>query len=122
MMQKVIKSGTGWRIGWNPDASEFKGLVGTDNWAVELTEVELNDFCRLLNQLVDTMKHLGTELMDEEKIACEAESDLLWMEVEGYPHSYSLRFILNTGRCAEGEWNADAVPGLVQATGMLKVF
>ncbi|MFM6050382.1 MAG: DUF1818 family protein, partial [Sphaerospermopsis kisseleviana] len=50
-MQKVIKSGTGWRIGWNPDAPEFKGLVGTDNWAVELTKVELDDFCRLLNQL-----------------------------------------------------------------------
>ncbi|QYX33098.1 DUF1818 family protein [Sphaerospermopsis torques-reginae] len=121
-MEKVIKSGTGWHIGWNPDAPEFKGLVGTDNWAVELTEVELDDFCRLLNKLADTMKHLATELMDEEKIACEAESDLLWMEVEGYPHSYSLRFILNTGRCAEGQWDAHAVPGLVAAAAMLKVF
>ncbi|MBK1985990.1 DUF1818 family protein [Sphaerospermopsis aphanizomenoides BCCUSP55] len=121
-MEKVIKSGTGWRIGWNPDAPKFKGLVGTDNWAIELTELELDDFCRLLNQLADTMKHLATELMDEEKIACEAESDLLWMEAEGYPHSYSLRFILNTGRCAEGEWNADTVPGLLQAAATLKVF
>ena len=121
-MEKVIKSGTGWRIGWNEDAPEFRGLVGSDNWAVELTEFELNDFCRLLNQLVDTMKHLATELMDEEKIACEAESDLLWMEVEGYPHSYSLRFILNTGRCAEGQWDHKAVPDLVAAAAMLKVF
>jgi hypothetical protein len=121
-MEKVIKSGTGWRIGWNGDAPEFRGLVGTDNWAIELTECELDDFCRLLNQLVATMKDLATELMDEEKIACEAESDLLWMEVEGYPHSYSLRFILNTGRCAEGRWDREAVPGLVAAAAMLKVF
>lgn len=119
---KVIKSGNGWRIGWNPYVPKFTGLVGTDNWAIELTEAELNDFCRLINQLADTMKHLASELMDEEKIACEAESDLLWMEVEGYPHSYSLRLILNTGRCVEGKWDAEAVPGLLQAAATLKVF
>jgi len=121
-MQRVVKSGSGWRIGWNPDAPEFKGLIGTDDWAIELTEAELNDFCRLLAQLADTIKQLATELMEEEKIACEAESDLLWMEVEGYPHAYSLRFILNTGRCVEGKWHACAVGDLLQATAILKVF
>ncbi|QSJ15851.1 DUF1818 family protein [Nostoc sp. UHCC 0702] len=121
-MERLIKSGSGWRIGWNPNAPKFKGLVGTDDWAVELTEAELNDFCRLLAQLADTMRQLAAELMDEEKIACEAESDLLWMEVEGYPHEYSLHFILNTERCAEGKWNPASVAGLLQATGMLKVF
>ncbi|MBE9052522.1 DUF1818 family protein [Nostocales cyanobacterium LEGE 11386] len=121
-MERLLKSGLGWRIGWNPNALEFKGLVGTDDWAIELTEAELNDFCRLLAQLADTMKQLATELMDEEKIACEAESDLLWMEVEGYPHAYNLRLMLNTGRCAEGKWNAAAVEGLLHAAGMLKVF
>jgi len=121
-MERLIKTGSGWRIGWNPNALEFKGLVGTDDWAIELTEAELNEFCRLLAQLADTMKQLTAELMDEEKIACEAESDLLWMEVEGYPHEYTLRFILNTGRCVEGKWNASAVPGLLQAAEILKVF
>jgi len=121
-MERVVKSGSGWRIGWNPDVDEFKGLVGTDDWAIELTEAEFNDFCRLLAQLAHTIKQLATELMEEEKIACEAESDLLWMEVEGYPHAYSLRFILNTGRCVEGQWDASAVPDLLQAAAMLKVF
>ncbi|NMF66987.1 DUF1818 family protein [Brasilonema octagenarum] len=121
-MERVLKSGLGWRIGWNPAAPEFKGLVGTDDWAIELTEPELNDFCRLLAQLADTMRQMATELMDEEKITCEAESDLLWMEVEGYPHAYSLRFILKTGRCAEGKWDDSAVAGLLKASQMLKVF
>ncbi|MBO3459189.1 DUF1818 family protein [Aetokthonos hydrillicola Thurmond2011] len=121
-MQRLLKSGSGWRIGWNPAAPEFKGLVGTDDWAIELTEPELNDFCRLLLQLADTMKQLADELMDEEKIACEAESNLLWMEVEGYPDAYSLRFILNTKRGAEGKWDASAVPELLQAAGSLEVF
>ncbi len=121
-MDRVLKTGIGWRIGWNPSAPQYQGLVGTGEWAIELTAAELDDFCRLLSQLADTMKQMASELMEEEKISLEAESDLLWMEVEGYPHSYCLRFILNSGRCAEGKWNADAVPGLLQAAGMLKVF
>jgi len=121
-MERLVKSGIGWRIGWNPNALEYKGLVGTDDWAIELTADELNDFCRLATQLAATMKQLASELMDQERIACEAESDLLWMEVEGYPQAYSLRFILNAGRCAEGCWSPDSVPGLLQAVGMVKVF
>ncbi len=121
-MERVVKSGSGWRIGWSASAPEFKGLVGTDDWAIELTEAELNDFCRLLAQLANSMTQLAAELMDEEKIACEAESDLLWMEVEGYPHAYNLRFILTTGRGVEGRWSAEAVPSLLQSAGMLKVF
>jgi hypothetical protein len=121
-MEHLIKSGVGWRIGWKPNAPTFKGLVGTDDWAIELTEAELNDFCRLLAQLANTIKQIATELMDEEKIACKAESDLLWMEVEGYPHSYSLRLILKTERGVEAKWDAVAVPDLLQAAGMVKVF
>lgn len=121
-MERLIKSGLGWRFGWNPNNVEFKGLVGGDDWAIELTEAELNDFCRLLEQLRATMNQLASELMDEEKISCEAESDLLWMEVVGYPHEYSLRFILNTARRGEGSWKTTAVPGLVQAVETLKVF
>ncbi len=122
-MERVLKTGTGWRIGWNPqETAEFKGLVGTDDWAIELTEAELHDFCRLSVQLAETMSQLNSELMDEEKISCEAESNLLWLEVEGYAHSYNLRFILLSGRCAEGSWDEIAVKSLVQAVQTLQVF
>jgi hypothetical protein len=73
-MGKVLKAGAGWRIGWNPD-SEYQGLVGSEDWAFELTAAELADFCRLLGQLADNMRSIQAELMDEESIACEAESD-----------------------------------------------
>jgi hypothetical protein len=121
-MARIVKSGLGWRIGWNPEAEEFKGLVGTDNWAIELTQAELNDFSRLLTQLADTMQELAAQLMDEEKITCEAESDLLWMEVSGYPHKYNLRCVFHRGRRAECEWEPDAVVNLVQGMRMLDVF
>jgi Domain of unknown function (DUF1818) len=121
-MDRLIKSGKGWRIGWNPIAGQFQGLVGSEEWCIELTEAEFNDFSRLLIQLADTMTYMANELMDEEKIACDSETDLLWMEVEGYPHSYSVQFMLNTGRRTEGYWPPSAIPGLLDATKILKLF
>ena len=121
-MERIVKSGTGWRLGWNPQADEFKGLVGGDDWSIELTEEEFDDFCRLLDQLTKTINQMADELMDEEKIACEAESDLLWMQVAGFPQSYTVEFILNQGRRAEGKWSVEVVPYLVQAAQVLKIF
>lgn len=40
------------------------------------------------------MADMGEELMEEERIACEAESDTLWLEAEAYPHQVSIRLIL----------------------------
>ena len=120
-MQKVLKSGIGWRIGWNPD-TEYPGLVGAEDWAFELTALELADFCRLLGQLVANIRSIQAELMDEEKIACEAESESMWLQIEGIANKYSLRLILSTGRSCEGNWAADAVPDLVIAVDSLKFF
>ena len=121
-MSRIVKSHSGWRLGWDATAVEFKGLVGTEDWAFELTEEEFRDFCRLFDRLASTMSQMKSELMDEEKITCEAESDRLWLEVCGYPDAYSLRLILNTGRRCEGEWLAEAVPGLLQAARTIEVF
>lgn len=120
--ERLLKSGPGWRIGWNPAATEFKGLVGSDDWALELTEPELDDFCRLLPQLVEAIAQIQDELMDEEAIACEVESDRLWLQAEGYPAAYSLHLMLQTGRRGEGRWQAPAVPALLQAIQALKGF
>ncbi|UBF26284.1 DUF1818 family protein [Kovacikia minuta CCNUW1] len=121
-MNRIIKTGTGWRLGWDASAEQFKGLVGADEWALELTESEMNDFCRLVNQLAETIVQISNELMDEEAIACEVESDLLWLEAEGYPDAYHLHLILLTGRGGEGFWSASAVPELIQAIQLLQGF
>jgi Domain of unknown function (DUF1818). len=122
-MDRVIKTGDGWRLGWHPECGgSFRVWWGGSGWAIELTEAELNDFCRLLAQLAATMSQMASELMDEEKIAIEAESDLLWVLVEGYPQAYSVQLILSAGRRCEGFWSIAAAPGLVQATKVLKVF
>lgn len=121
-MARFVKSGVGWRFGWDAEADTFRGLVGTDEWALELTEAELQDFCRLLNQLAETMARMSSELMAEETIACEAESDRVWLEAEGFPHAYSLHLMLLTGRRGEGHWAAAVVPALLEATRAFNVF
>ncbi|MEM8832249.1 MAG: DUF1818 family protein [Cyanobacteria bacterium P01_G01_bin.19] len=112
-MERFIKSGDGWRIGWHPHGTKYQGLVGAEDWAIELSRDELRDFCRLLARLVDTMTEMSGELMDEEKISCEAETDLIWMEVEGYADSYSLRLILNCDRRCEVSWQEKTAPQIV---------
>ena len=118
-MQRLIKSGVGWRVGWHPQVEKYQGLIGTDDWAIELTKAELVDFIRLLTQLADTMKQMEAELMDEEKISCEAESALLWLEVEGYPHHYSLRVIVHGDRRCEGNWKEGVAPQLLKGLNSL---
>lgn len=117
-----MREGPGWRLGWDPTAPEYQGLVAGAEWSLELTAAELDDFCRLLAQLAQTMEQMATELMAEERLCCEAESDRLWLEVEGFPAAYTLRLMLLSGRRGEGSWSIEAVPGLVQAAQTLGLF
>nr|WP_275072554.1 DUF1818 family protein [Petrachloros mirabilis] len=112
----------GWRLGWNPSAPHYQGLVGTSEWSVELTQAEFEDFCRLLLQLAETMTQASLELMDSEMLAIEAQSEALWMEARGFPQAFSLSFILLQSRRAEGSWPPSVTPALIQGVQMLQFF
>jgi hypothetical protein len=114
-MPKRMASGLGWQIGWKSEAEVFEGLVGGDRWAIELTGQELRDFCRLSLQLAETMTQMAAELSDREKITCTAATEIIQVEVTGYPQSFSLNAQLQTGRRAELDWDASAVPELIAA-------
>ncbi|MGF1515369.1 MAG: DUF1818 family protein [Elainellaceae cyanobacterium] len=117
-----MTQGEGWRLGWDPDASVFTGLVGSDRWSLELTQPELEDFCRLLLELAETMKAMAADLMPEERLCCEVESKQVWLEAEGFAHSYELHLILQEGRRGEGYWSAAAVAELILAVQTLGLF
>lgn len=119
---KRLKTGKNWRVGWDEKANPFKGLVGGDHWACELTAVEFDDFFRLLSELGEAIASMETELMDEEAIALEQQTDLIWMQINGYPHAYDLSFILKTGRRTEGHWEKQATAELIQAIQTIKLF
>ena len=115
MGRRRLVEGTGFRVGWDLGEGKFVGLVGTGEWAVELTVDEWADFRRLANQLALTMATMAIELMEEEVLSVELETGLIWMQVEGIPLRYGLRFMTQSGRGVEGAWSAEAVPGLLAA-------
>lgn len=115
MSQRWMQEGEGWRLGFDPRAPLYVGLVAGSDWAMELTAPEFTDLLRLVQQLQDTMQTMAGELMAEERLSCEADSDLLWLEAEGFPDCYGLRLILNQGRRCEGAWAAAIVPEVINA-------
>jgi hypothetical protein len=121
-MARILKTGIGWRLGWNEAAPQFPGLVGSDDWAFELTRDEFQDFCRLFIQLTDSVEQIADELMDAEQLQCEVESEHVWLEAFGEPQAYSLKIILNQDRGAEGTWPTSAIAPLLQAVQSIHVF
>lgn len=119
---RFIKTGSNWRIGWDGDAPLYKGLLAGADWALELTAAEFKDFYRLAQQLQHTMQAMASELMDEERLACEAESELIWLEAEGFPQAYSLHLIVLSGRRCEGEWPPEVTAELMTALASLTLF
>lgn len=119
-MTQQLHSGSGWRIGWNPTADLYCALVGADDWAIELTRSEWDDFCRLLEQLSEAIEAMQAELMPEEGLSCEVESDRILLSAEGIPTAYDLHLTVLEGRRAEGIWSALAVPNFLPTVRLLK--
>lgn len=109
-------------MGWDATAPVYKALVGSDTWSLELTEAEWQDFSRLLTQLATSMAQMQAELMDEEAIACEMETERVWLEAEGFPTAYRVHLIVLTERRGEGMWQTEAVAELLQAVQQIQVF
>lgn len=118
----MIKKGKGWRIGWKSSQTIYQGLLGGEDWAMELTLAEMEDFCRLFPEINQAVTEISQHLMDEESIVCEVESALLWLGADGFPDNYSLRIILSQGRGCEGTWTREAIPQLLQAVQSFQLF
>lgn len=118
---RSLQEGAGWRLGWDPTALVYPGLVGGDTWAMELTAAELADFCRLVQELAQTMTAMEPMVMAEERLSLEADSDRLYLAAEGFPQAYDLSLIVHHGRRAEGFWPAVAVPEILAAVQRLKL-
>ncbi|MEM6251522.1 MAG: DUF1818 family protein [Cyanobacteria bacterium P01_D01_bin.156] len=121
-MTALQKEGSGWRLGWDAKRPTFKALVGGKDWALELTQDEFEAFRSLAKQLSNTMDSMANDLMPDEKITLEQENQYLWIETDGFHHSYSVRFILLTGRGGEGAWPAAVVPDLLNGLDQIALF
>lgn len=121
-MTALLREGSGWRLGWDKERPTFKALVAGEHWALELTQDEFKSLHRLAQQLAATMKSIAGTLMPNEWITLEQETQYLWMEADGFHHSYSLRFILLTGRGGEGTWPPAVVPNILDELDRISIF
>jgi len=116
---RAIQEGIGWRLGWDAAASDYQALLAGEGWALELTALEFKDFCRLAQELVETLEAMAQVLMDQEQLTCELESEYIWLEAEGFTDQYCLRFILQTGTRGEGQWPHPSSREVVAAIAVL---
>ena len=114
-MTKYLLSGEGWRLGYSPDAEIFVGLVGAENWAIELNQQEFQNFCRISIQLTETMAAMQSELSEEETLTCSAQTDDIYMEASGLGDHFTIHLQLLNGRRGEGIWSNQAISELLEA-------
>lgn len=114
-----VHQGPGWRFAVDPSRDPYPVLVGTDDWAVELTAAEASALRGSALRLVSELETLSDQLMPEEQISLELDCDLVWVELEGRPGELSLRFVLQPlastggGRGVEGRWTVPATAALL---------
>ncbi len=106
--------GPGWRLGYQPQ-QPFVALVGGDQWAIELTDQEWQDFCQGLQSLQSALEASQAFLMDQETITLDHCTDMLQLIVTGYTSKYSLYLKLLMGRRVEGIWDFPVIPKLLLA-------
>jgi hypothetical protein len=114
-VSKFLLSGEGWRVGYCPDAEVFKGLVGAENWAIELNHQEFEDFKRLSRQLIETIAATQSELSDQENLTCSAQTEDIYLEASGVDDNFTIHLRLLNGRRAEGIWTSKAISQLLTA-------
>ncbi len=114
-MPKYLQDGKGWRFGYFPEADFFVGLVGAENWSIELNKSEFQDFCRLALELSATMMAMQAELSDEENLSCSAQTNEIYMEAAGFPDDFAMHLRLLNGRQAEGIWKIGENTDFLQA-------
>jgi hypothetical protein len=114
-LHKHLNSGQGWRLGYDPDADVFVGLIGAENWAIELNQQEFQDFCRLSLQLTETIGAMQSELSEEETLTCSVQTDDIYMEASGLGDRFTIHLQLLNGRRGEGIWTSTAIAQLLEA-------
>jgi hypothetical protein len=114
-LSKYLLSGEGWRVGHSPDAETFVGLVGAENWAIELNYQEFEDFKLLSRQLIETIAITKSELSDQETLTCSAQTNHIHIEASGLGDRFTIHLQLLNGRRGEGIWTDTAIAQLLDA-------
>ncbi len=85
---------------------------------MELQADEARSLAEGCCRLADELAELSERLMPEEEVSLEFERGPLWLELEGRPQAWRLRFVLTPGAAARGVeagWSEVASQSVVAA-------
>lgn len=117
-----IQEGKGWRLAHTATRQPFSVLIAGEGWAGELRCHEALALIDGVRRLGEQREALASALMPEEDLCLEIELDLapgsLWLELDGGPRGWSLRFVLTPTdgtRALEGSWPSPVATPLMAA-------
>ena len=91
----IKKEGPGWRIIRDSSRNNFSTLIGGENWALELNQVEWETLVGVIMDLSDQYQEVKVQLMGEEDITLELERNPWLAILKGDKFGWNLKLILN---------------------------
>ena len=115
----IKKEGPGWRIIRDSSREKFSTLIGGESWAIELNQNEWETLVKVVIDLSDQYKDIKDQLMGDEDITLELESNPWLAILKGDQNGWSLKLILDSNyslsRGAEVFWPRNVTLNLSNA-------
>ena len=115
----IKKEGPGWRIIRDESRKNFSTLIGGEFWAIELNQYEWETLLKVVIDLCDQYKNIKDQLMVDEDITLELESNPWLAILKGDQYGWNLKLILDSrdslNRGAEIFWPRNVTCNLVNA-------
>ena len=115
----IKKEGPGWRIIRDSSRENFSTLIGGESWAIELNKSEWESLVKVVIDLSDQYKNIKDQLMGDEDITLELESNPWLAILKGNKNGWDLKLIIDSrdslNRGAEVFWPRYVTFNLVNA-------
>ena len=115
----IKKEGPGWRLIRDSSRDNFSTLIGGESWAIELNQFEWKTLVKVVINLSDQYKNIKDQLMGDEDITLELESDPWLAILKGDQNGWKLKLILDSSdslnRGAEVSWPRNVTTNVANA-------
>ena len=115
----IKKEGPGWRLIRDSSRDNFSTLIGGESWAIELNQFEWKTLVKVVIDLSDQYKNIKEQLMGDEDITLELESDPWLAILKGDQNGWKLKLILDSSdslnRGAEVSWPRNVTTNVANA-------
>jgi len=115
----IKKEGPGWRLIRDSSRDNFSTLIGGESWAIELNQFEWKTLVKVVIDLSDQYKNIKEQLMGDEDITLELESDPWLAILKGDQYGWKLKLILDSSdslnRGAEVSWPRNVTTNVANA-------